>query len=757
MTTINIAHHVELKYDSDWIPVTSDVLLGNMFCDCGIIIPSQTQRIGQIGRLQFTLDNSHGNSAKTHGLYSPGHANARTGFNVGTPVRWVINEIDDSPLTFPLTFPFTFGSKPESYYKFSGKIEQIDIAPDEYGAQVVNVTAADWFKDASQIRISSLPAQVGKTIDGVVEGYFSDIEPVPDYYSLETGANVFSYAGAAGGSETALLSELRRLAESEPSYIYMRGGRASEGKPGSVLVVENKTSRDSSDVEAVLSDKIVNMKAGRDWDDVYNDIFCTVHPTAVDTDTVRIYELQEDVEVPAGQTVTFSGRYQDSDNPDVRVGAYDINPVSDYTIALTSDGQGDINNLIGNRILEFGSDLIVYWRMNSSNGLPIYGSSDLVVTHAGAPGTASNGAGGWNYLISNDTNDGFYCSNPIAFSTASIGSALYYYNPVEGWEESGAGAKHLSLAVDFSANTSDNLSMSLIEYTGTDGAAFYVHINYPSVTSDESFAITTDQYGTFDSAVNGGFVQFGYTWDFHAGTTDWPEVNFYFNATPASLEKYAYGQSTNIKPEDGAVWYLAYIGGAVKSMLAQAASNDMAYHHLALFDKVLAASDFAYINSGTNATVDYSISAGGTSPQFTAVNNLNENAYILETSLYGKLLTDLNPITIEAQDTDSQRVYGKSVLDLDMTYQDAASVARQTASDLLADLKDPNTRVDYVEFIGNHNSDTMTAFLNVEPGDRVAITEEMTGLATDEFIVNGVQYVITSPDITNVRWIVYPA
>ena len=74
-----------------WTDVSADVLQSDKpRFESGIRDNGATDRVASTGRLTFTLDNSNLNSAGLAGYYSPGHANARSGFSTGIPVRFKV-------------------------------------------------------------------------------------------------------------------------------------------------------------------------------------------------------------------------------------------------------------------------------------------------------------------------------------------------------------------------------------------------------------------------------------------------------------------------------------------------------------------------------------------------------------------------------------------------------------------------------------------------------------------------------------------
>ena len=727
--------------EGQWNSLSSDVLPG-MDINYGIGTPSITQRIGQIGRLYFLLDNSPA------GKYTPGHADVSSNIGIGRTVRWTA-EHDGST---------------DIWYKFVGKIERIDIAPDEYGAQVTEVTVADWMKDASKMKIASIPAQPDKTIDGVVHGYFSDIETTPNESVLESGANVFTYAGQAGGSETVLLSELRKLANSEPSYIYMRGSRDDEDLEGGVLVVENKTSRDSTDVEATVQAGLVNMKVNRNWDEIKNDIRATVHPSIVDTDTVVVFELDRDIDVPPGGVSYYTGRYTDSDNPTAMVGAYEVGSLSatDYGLWSDSDGFGYASNAVKARYLKYSTDIKFYWPLTDTDAEDEY-NSDYDMSRVGTPAITSDGYAGWDYLLLNSTNDNFYADNANVLWDNEKG-AMVCWTLLDDYPASNKNAVN-KLWRWGSSNTSDSYMMELAlrNYADNEKALYTeIQLSKDDYATDPRYKMASSDYCPTSS---NDWYMFSVVWDFQYGSTDRADMtlkvyvddNLAMNFSDETWDTdLTAGFEGTLKPPMQDLEWTVFEG--VYNGFWDRWEHNYGVSHMALFTTDLAASDISYLyNNSTDQEASVEVLAGGTSPKIIVTNNQDADVYLKSLILRGKLLTDLTPITVSVSDSDSINSHGVSVYSLDMTYQDDIGVAQTVTSDLLEQLKDPKTQVQSIEFIANYNSDTLDYFLDVEPGDRVAVVEEMSGItATDEFIVNGVQYKVSSPDIVNVKWIVYP-
>lgn len=91
-----------------------------------------------------------------------------------------------------------------------------------------------------------------------------------------------------------------------------------------------------------------------------------------------------------------------------------------------------------------------------------------------------------------------------------------------------------------------------------------------------------------------------------------------------------------------------------------------------------------------------------------------------------------------------------------MPYQDDQLVAQDAATVMLANWKDPRSVVRKLSFYGNTSSALMEYGLRYEPGDKITVTEAVTGLDTDYFI-NGVSIDITKYGKIQFTWTLAPA
>lgn len=100
--------------------------------------------------------------------------------------------------------------------------------------------------------------------------------------------------------------------------------------------------------------------------------------------------------------------------------------------------------------------------------------------------------------------------------------------------------------------------------------------------------------------------------------------------------------------------------------------------------------------------------------------------------------------------------YGDQVLALDMPFQNSANTAQDVATALAQRYATPFANAPAVRFLANRSVAHMTAALELEPGDRIAVLEELTGLAA-AFTINGVNLEMQAGGLLWCQWYIEPA
>jgi len=153
-----------------------------------------------------------------------------------------------------------------------------------------------------------------------------------------------------------------------------------------------------------------------------------------------------------------------------------------------------------------------------------------------------------------------------------------------------------------------------------------------------------------------------------------------------------------------------------------------------------------------NANLGISASVGANAIRYALTNNSAiQTGYLTSLMARGLGIYLYDPVVVEKTDTDSASQHGDLPMTLNLVYQDAPLVGEDFANWLLSRLKDPRSDIKGVRFIANTSDALMKAFLQVEPSDRVEITETATGIS-DEFNVNGISFNIDANGLITCEW-----
>ena len=161
--------------------------------------------------------------------------------------------------------------------------------------------------------------------------------------------------------------------------------------------------------------------------------------------------------------------------------------------------------------------------------------------------------------------------------------------------------------------------------------------------------------------------------------------------------------------------------------------------------------------AGTDRTSDFTVTAsyGGNSVRYGIDNGGGNSSYVTKLRARGTRITIKEPTLTEKSDDVSISTYGESVLRANMSYQEDALVAEDVSNSLLGNWKDPANLFRIAEFAANESDALMQAALLYEPGDKITITETLTGIDAD-FFINGVELTLTAPDMLKCRWVLVP-
>ena len=382
----SITHELMLDGEN-WTDVSGDVLLrpGARINSRGIMGNGPNDRVAGVGRVTFYLDNSENNSASQLGYYSPGNSNVRTGFDSGIRYR------------------ITFVKEGVSWMKFHGRVSGITPVPGQYGTRRTKVVVQDWMGQAMGHALGQMALATNKTIDEVIALIIADMDVAPLNTSLATGETTFPTVFDTTAEGTKAAAELKKLAMSEVSVIYVTGNQTDgetlvsesrDGRTGSVnaqLIVstaeaDNHLNEDGGIVlnedggnnlldettAATFTNKMLpTSKIG--WGSVFNQIKGMSVPREVGVSNEVLFTLQRVISIEAGETTTVNRvTYRDPGGSAARCGGKTmVTPVegTDYTANTQEDGGGaDIKADLDVTIIggEFGTYSVEYTLTNNN-------------------------------------------------------------------------------------------------------------------------------------------------------------------------------------------------------------------------------------------------------------------------------------------------------------------------------------------------------------------------------------------------------
>lgn len=307
-----------------WIDVSADVDLGAETLDVeyGIRDGGPLDRVASTGTATWAMKNSTKNSGGLLGYYTPGHANARSGWEVGIPIR----------------FSALYGGT--RYVKFRGTLVEVVPEGGEYARRVVHCKAHDWIDTAARCLLKEVAIQLNKRSDQLVTTLVAACSPAPTATSYETGQSTFAFAlDNLRDESTVSLRALTDVVFSEMGFLYQKGD--------GTLRFEDRHFRSKAASVATFNKTMFEIEAIRARDDVYNHAVVLVHPRKVDAAaTTVLYELTPTESVPSllpGQSVAITGYFRESAGRYARIGADAlVTPVAttDYLGNAAEDGSG---------------------------------------------------------------------------------------------------------------------------------------------------------------------------------------------------------------------------------------------------------------------------------------------------------------------------------------------------------------------------------------------------------------------------------
>jgi hypothetical protein len=162
--------------------------------------------------------------------------------------------------------------------------------------------------------------------------------------------------------------------------------------------------------------------------------------------------------------------------------------------------------------------------------------------------------------------------------------------------------------------------------------------------------------------------------------------------------------------------------------------------------------------AGTDLTSSMTVVAdyGPNGVRLTLTNGATDAAYVTKMQCRGKGVYDFRTVVLRAQNDAAIASDGVNALNIDMVYQEDASIGQSMADALLSGYGDlDGTRVRQVSFLPDAAG--MPAGLwTKDISDRVAVSETVTG-ATGEYYINGVKHAYQNGTLPRITWWLAPA
>jgi hypothetical protein len=372
-----------------WTSVDDDLIRPIDF-DYGISGKSPSDRVADTGTLHGALNNSANNSQKKVGLYSPGHANARSGFKLGTPVRaW-----------------FAYDPLVPTYYKWNGRISEIAPIPGLYGEQRTIFQAVDWMDEAARATVKGLDVQTNKRSDELITTLLNSMVKQPITRQIGFGMETYPFAFDTARDEgLAALGEIQKICNSELGFFYPKGDSVNDG----LVVFEDRRARGTNLTSVATFTSVNALDPKRSRDNIFNRVLVKMHPRRQDASLTVIYTQQDKPFIPRGTSYTIKALYKDNSQDSQRIGAQassvQIPPTAttDYLFNTAQDGSGTniTSQLSFTGTVAYGNaaDIVVtnngpqdgYLNLNQLRGIGIYDNGEVIFEAADATSQADVG------------------------------------------------------------------------------------------------------------------------------------------------------------------------------------------------------------------------------------------------------------------------------------------------------------------------------------------------------------------------------
>jgi hypothetical protein len=324
MTTLS--WDLEYYTGGAWVSIKADALQ-SVIGQHGFASNNPTDRLATTGTLSYTLNNAINNSGAKQGYYSPGHADCRTGFDLGAVFRL---KISDGATT---------------RYQLRSKAKTITPTPGVHADQRTKVFCTDYIDDLSEAPLQQIPIQASKRIDEALTTLIAAMVIQPKHTSFSTGPDVFPrLLTGLQDNKAAIITAIQKLCQTEMSYCFLVGDTTD----GETLKWQHRHDRLSAVSSATFSNIMSGCVVQRERSKLMNEIVTVAHPCRVDTTEVILATtdaLEFTIEPGATKKVSMTIPFTDPDQLGRRVDmVYGSQPVG-WPVANTDYKMGSASGL----------------------------------------------------------------------------------------------------------------------------------------------------------------------------------------------------------------------------------------------------------------------------------------------------------------------------------------------------------------------------------------------------------------------------
>ena len=694
MTAVTLTIYAYL--DAVWTDITSDTI-ASASSEWGMSSNKPLDLLAKTGQLRFSLKNSTGK-------YIPsGAAVVATDWGKGTKVKAV----------------FTYDS--QTYVRFYGAIDKLELDPGTLGERKVHVTALDWMDYAAKYPIQNPAIELNKRADEAITTLLAGMPIQPSVTTLDTGANTFPTVFNDATLKTKAYSEFQKLVLSEFGRIYhlkdktygdtlrfesanaraystpvkqvpvntssgfilMETGDRILMETGDKILIESYALQDVS-----LNNTMIDMDVSY-GENLINRITVSANPTRIDTKDTALFALDSALFVDAGDTKEFFVQFTESSSKRL-VAA--LAPDTSYpTTLLHFDAPGPEEVVVdeaGKPFDDYDVSLITTTKKVGVASMYLDGSASY------AEGTSSDdyefGSGDftvewWEYRFNADASEAVVCRGGgggyvswILGSSDGTNSLIYITSNGSSWDIANGktfGAIALNTWVHYALVRSGSNFIAYKDGTITD-----------TWTSSATILASTD---ALTIGKNAGYYITACLDEIRI-TKGYARYNAAFTPTTEPFQ----------------------LSGLIKGAWTNANGT------------------------GTELTEDFeiSISYGAAGATVTVVNSGTTGGYLTTLKINGKIVETVSPVTDIQENAASIAAYGYHELSIDQKYQQDFTSGREKAAAILDAERFPRVEINRVTFNANRDETHMQYFLRTDVGDLVNIVEDQTETDADYYI-----------------------